>query len=239
MTAVVTSPQSAGTWARFGAFLRRTELPARSTGVRLSALPVLGKLFALDLLLMAALIATAATALALGLEMPAHVLDSVALTPALIALMLVGAPLGEEIVFRGWLSGRPGHVGAMLVLLATGIAFVLAGLFNPTPVNALIALAGIIAASVVLWRKRGRPPMAFFERHFRWFYFLSTFAFASVHLANFAEGNALILLPLTLPQLLLGLILGYVRVQFGLWAGVLLHAAHNSLFVGLLLAGAG
>jgi membrane protease YdiL (CAAX protease family) len=167
------------------------------------------------------------------------VLDSVALTPALIALMLVGAPLGEEIVFRGWLSGRPGHVGAMLVLLATGIAFVLAGLFNPTPVNALIALAGIIAASVVLWRKRGRPPMAFFERHFRWFYFLSTLAFASVHLANFAEGNALILLPLTLPQLLLGLILGYVRVQFGLWAGVLLHAAHNSLFVGLLLAGAG
>jgi hypothetical protein len=80
--------------------------------------------------------------------------------------------------------------------------------------------------------------MPFFRRHFRWFYFLSTLAFASVHLTNFTEGNALILLPLTLPQLLLGLILGYARVQFGLWADVLLHAAHNSLFVGLLLVGA-
>jgi hypothetical protein len=104
--------------------------------------------------------------------------------------------------------------------------------------NIIFPIAGVVLAIVVLWRNRGRPPMPFFRRHFRWFYFLSTLAFASVHLTNFTEGNALILLPLTLPQLPLGLILGYARVQFGLWAGVLLHAAHNSLFVGLLLVGA-
>ena len=102
-----------------------------------------------------------------------------------------------------------------------------------------ILVAGTLVAIYLLWRKRGRPPMPFFQRHFRWFYFGSALAFASVHLTNFTEGNALILLPLTLPQFLLGLILGYARVRFGLWASVLLHAAHNSLFVGLLLAGAG
>ena len=81
--------------------------------------------------------------------------------------------------------------------------------------------------------------MAVFRRNFRWFYLGSALAFASVHLVNFSGGMALFLLPLTLPQLLLGLILGYARVQFGLWSCILLHAAHNALFLGLILAGAG
>lgn len=81
--------------------------------------------------------------------------------------------------------------------------------------------------------------MPAFRRNFRWFYLGSALAFASVHLVNFGEGAAMILLPLTLPQFLLGLILGYARVQFGLWACILLHAAHNALFLGLILAGAG
>ena len=46
-------------------------------------------------------------------------------------------------------------------------------------------------------------------------------------------------LPFTLPQFVVGLMLGHVRVRYGLWASVLLHAAHNSLFVLLLLAGTG
>jgi hypothetical protein len=79
--------------------------------------------------------------------------------------------------------------------------------------------------------------MAFFARHFRWFYWGSALAFAGIHLSNFTEGNALFLLPLTLPQLLLGLILGYVRVHFGIWANTAFHAAHNSLFIGLVLWG--
>jgi membrane protease YdiL (CAAX protease family) len=238
MTGQVTSPHSAGVWRRFGGFLRRPELPDRATGIRAAVLPALGKLLGLDVLLMAVLIALAATAATLGLEMPEHLLDELELTPWLIAFMLVGAPIGEELVFRGWLSGRPGHVGAFLVLVATGLAFVLIGLINPSRLNVVVPIAGVVLAIVVLWRKRGRPPMPFFRRHFGWFYLLSTLAFASVHLTNFTEGTALILLPLTLPQLLLGLILGYARVQFGLWASVLLHMAHNSLFVGLLLAGA-
>jgi hypothetical protein len=106
---------------------------------------------------------------------------------------------------------------------------------------ALVALTvlGLVAAAVLLWRKRGRPPMGWFARHARWFYLLSALAFASVHLTNFTEGNAALLLPLTLPQFLLGLILGYVRVMFGLWASVLMHAVHNTLFISLVLAGAG
>jgi len=239
MAGVVTSPQSPGVWRRFGAFVRRPQLPEQATGVRLAAFPVLGKLLALDLLLMALLIGVAAGASALGLEMPAHMLDDLELGPLLLGFILLGAPLGEELLFRGWLSGKPGHVGALVIIgLSALAASILAGLGLPL-VAVGLAGAALVLAAWQLWRKRGRPPMAFFARNFRWFYFGSALAFASIHLTNFTEGNALVLLPLTLPQFLLGLILGYARVHFGLWSSILLHAAHNSLFVGLLLAGAG
>lgn len=238
MTGELTSPQSAGTWRQFGAFVRRPELPDEATGVRLATLPVLAKLFALDLLLMALLIGGAALATALGMEMPEHLLDQMEFTPLLLAFILIGAPLGEELLFRGWLSGKSSHVIATLVLVATVIALGAVTLTGRLAVMMAVAFIGGMLIVLALWLRRGRPPMPFFRRHFRWFYLLSTAAFASIHLANFTEGSALILLPLTLPQFLLGLILGYARVQFGLWASVLLHAAHNSLFVGLLLAGA-
>src|SRR5690606_32934132 len=67
MTGQVTTLQRAGAWRRFGAFLLRPELPERATGMRLAALPVLARLFALDLLLMTGLIVVAAMALALGI----------------------------------------------------------------------------------------------------------------------------------------------------------------------------
>jgi len=238
MAGVVTSPQSTGTWKRFGAFVRRPELPQRPAGVHLAALPVLGKLFALDLLLMGVLIGIAAGATALGLEMPEHLLDKLDLDVWLLVFILVLAPVGEELIFRGWLSGRPAQVAAFVSLLAAAVGMTAGRVLGQPWAGAGVFAAGVLLAPYLLWRKRGRPPMPFFARHFRWFYLGSALAFASIHLANFTEGNALILLPLTLPQFLLGLILGYARVTFGLWASILLHAVHNSLFVGLLLAGA-
>jgi membrane protease YdiL (CAAX protease family) len=239
MAGEVTSPQSPGVWRQFGGFVRRPHLPGRVTGIRLAALPQLGRLFALDLLLMAVLIGIAAGASALGLDMPEHLLDQLELTAPLLLFILVLAPLGEELIFRGWLSGRPGQVAAFISLLAAAVGLTAARMLGQPWVGVALFAVGVLAAPYLLWRKRGRAPMPFFARHFRWFYFGSALAFASIHLANFTEGNALVLLPLTLPQFLLGLILGYARVHFGLWASILLHAAHNSLFVGLLLAGAG
>jgi membrane protease YdiL (CAAX protease family) len=180
--------------------------------------------------------------MALGLGLPGHLLQTMELNSQLILFMLLLAPVGEEVFFRGWLSGRPAHVWAVVILIPASLVLVLSRMGVPhidQSVGWIVFGGGLILALALAWRGRRQSPGRFFQRHFLWFYLLSTLAFASVHLANFAEGNALILLPLTLPQLLLGLILGYVRVQFGLWAGVLLHAAHNSLFVGLLLAGAG
>ena len=228
-----------GEWRSFASFVRRPDLPDRATGPRLAAFGALLQLLVLDLLLMAVLIGGLAGLTALGVRLPGHLLEDLELGPALIAFIVAGAPLGEELVFRGWLSGRPGHVGAFVTLLAAAVG-VTAGRMLGLPLVGLAFLgAGAVVAIYLLWRKRGRPPMPFFARHFRWFYLGSALAFASIHLTNFTEGNAALLLPLTLPQLLLGLILGYARVSFGLWSSMLMHGLHNTLFIGLVLAGAG
>ena len=53
-------------------------------------------------------------------------------------------------------------------------------------------------------------------------------------------GSLAILLPLVLPQFILGMLLGYVRVRIGLWSAILLHAAHNAtaLSIAALATGA-
>lgn len=223
--------------------MRRPALPDRAAGPRLSTFRALIQLLALDLLLMAILIGGLAGLTALGVRLPGHLLEGLELSQALIAFIVIGAPLSEELVFRGWLSGRPGHVAATLTLLGAGLAAGVAWMTLPAPTAAFalmaIAVVGVAAAIALLWRKRGRPPMRWYARHFRWFYLLSTLAFASIHLTNFTEGNAALLLPLTLPQFLLGLILGYVRVSFGFWACILMHGVHNALFISLVLAGVG
>ena len=91
-----------------------------------------------------------------------------------------------------------------------------------------------------MFLRRRRDAPRWFQRHFRWFYYASALAFAAMHLTNFAGtgGPSPAQLPLVLPQLMLGLILGYLRVNRGLVAGAALHMLHNALFVGLMLAGA-
>ena len=210
-------------------------LPDRATLSLSGSVRALVPLFVLDLLLMAVFLAGIQLATKLGMHMPHHMLEDLKLSPVLIGFMVVGAPLGEETLFRGWLSGRPGHIAAVLALLAGFAAFAL----GPTEIVKLAAaLVGVAVAVVALFAFRKRDAFGFFQRHFRWFYIASVLLFAGIHLTNFAgAGFSPTLLPLVLPQLLLALILGYLRVNRGLLTGATLHMLHNTLFVGLMIAG--
>lgn len=229
-------------WRAFGAFVRRPALPPRAAGSARAGLAAIARLYPLDILVMVGLIAAMGALTLVGFELPAHALESLEIGPLLIAFVVVGAPLGEEILFRGWLSGRPGHVFGLLIAIGGGGLAALAAQALPAPGAGFAALAGIAlgTAGVVLslWFGRSKPAWSWFERHFGWFYFASALAFASIHLVNFGAASAA-LLPLTLPQFFLGLMLGYLRVHYGLWAAILFHAAHNALFIGVVLAAGG
>jgi membrane protease YdiL (CAAX protease family) len=222
-------------WRAFAAFLRQPELPRRVTGLRWPALGATLRLFALDLLLMALLIGLFELAVAFGLHIPENAIDQLRLGPLWLAIIVVGAPVAEELVFRSWLSGRPGHVTAALALV-TGIAIpILSGPHaHPVLVLGSIAIAVVLAIGLAVWLRK-RPPMAYFSRHFAWFYVAGALLFAAVHLANYTQGAAVILLPLVVPQLIAGLILGYARITYGLWSDMLLHMMHNGLLIGLVV----
>lgn len=230
------------TWRAFGAFLRRPSLPDRADGVSRAGLLDITRLFPLDLLVMALLIGGFGVLTALGLKMPAHALEGLKIGPGLALLIVLGAPIAEETIFRGWLSGRPGHVLAWLAVLAGGLIAGFAALDLPQPTRAHVILgvmaAAVLVAAVLLWRLRGRPAWPWFQRRFAWFYYLSAIAFAAVHLSNFAGSRSPLLLALVLPQFVLGLILGYLRTRRGLWASMIFHALHNSVFIGLVALGA-
>jgi len=232
------------TWRQWARFVRRPVLPDQAdtgvTGGLKAVLPLLG----LDLALMALLLGAIGAAFALGFEMPEHMLGGMALTPVLVAVFVIYMPIGEEILFRGWLSGRIGHVlGTVLSIPAfvAGLMWVSPGPPGATEPDLLIlfsVFAGFATlALIAIYLSRRRDAPKWFQRHFTWFYWASALGFAAVHLTNFAAAGPA-LLPLVLPQLALALILGYLRVTRGLWTSMLLHMLHNGVFVAVMLAGA-
>lgn len=228
----------AGECRRVRGFLARPTLPDRAAPLSGGSLAALLRIYVADIALMSVLAAIAVAVIAMGVDLPETALAGVELSLALAFAIVVVAPIGEEIVFRGWLSGRPGHVLAV-ALLALG-AYLLTRTDiarSDAPVNytaIALALATLVAAILapILLRKRG--PMGWFARLFPLFFWLSTLAFACVHLLNFDEGALFVLLPLVLPQFVLGALLGYLRVTYGLWASIALHALHNGTAIGIV-----
>ena len=225
-----------GEWRRLGAFLRRPTLDAGAQSGR--PFVVLGRIYALDMLAMLVLVTLAGAAIAAGIYIPQTALAGQEFTPTLILMVVVGAPILEELGFRSWLSGNPGHLGALLLLGIGAAGFALTH-GSSAIVGAAILAAALIGAVAALVILRKRPPMRWFAALFPGFFWLSTLAFALVHLANFEEGSLGILLPLVLPQLILGGLLGYVRVRIGLWAAILLHAVHNATALGVAMLAMG
>ncbi len=233
------TPNVAAQRAPLAAFLRRPVLPERATGFGYEGLAGVLRLYIVDFAAMSVLGVLAVTALALGFEFPSNSLNEITLTPSVIAMIVLAAPLLEEIAFRSWLSGRPGH---WLALLIMGAVIFTATMTDATRSDAAINFKAIGAALIMgagmfaaLRLLRQRPPFPWFARGFPVIFWLVTLAFALVHLTNYTEGTLLILLPLVVPQFIAGALFGYARVQYGLWAAMLLHAMHNGTAVALVL----
>lgn len=153
----------------------------------------------------------------------------------LVPSVILIAPLLEELLFRGWQSGTR---GALWLLVCT--VPVLAGLVMVTdPSRGLAALAIIVAAVLAgligcLLLRRNRAPLAWFARAFPFIFYATAALFALVHLANY-DRISLAAVPLVLPQLWAGLLLGYLRQRVGLLGSIAAHATSNGLVMGLAL----
>lgn len=154
----------------------------------------------------------------------------------LVPTVVVFAPLIEELLFRGWQSGSR----AALWLLACALIGIGAIVLSQLPQGTMPALLLLLAALgtgltgwLVLRKKPG--PLDWFARFYPAIFYAAAALFALVHLGNYGMVS-LIAVPLVLPQLWAGLVLGYLRQQVGLIGAIVAHAMSNLCVVALALA---
>ncbi|MGD1936517.1 MAG: CPBP family intramembrane glutamic endopeptidase [Cyanophyceae cyanobacterium] len=143
----------------------------------------------------------------------------------LFALTVVILPTVEEIIFRLPLRPKavnlalPASIIFCLIVIAAGITMPALGL----------TIAALTALNFYLWRS---PPKLkalenFYRRYPRIIFYLSTVLFGAIHITNYEQDVWQLLPILVLPQTILALWMGFLRLRYGfLWA-VLGHGLHN------------
>ena len=239
-------------WQHFARFIQRPALPDQTTdsqdsfGARFGAqlgsgLKAVLRMLTLDMTIMVALLSLVLVYILTVGDLPSNALNDLELTPDIILAIVIGAPLGEELVFRSWLSGRPRYlIFIPIALIAAGIAAAIGvantgeGAAHGITIAMGCGLTVAIIASLIVWK---RPPMRWFRAIFPIAFWFSALAFALIHIANYQDGDWYALLPLVLPQLVLGTICAYLRVHHGLWSAILMHVLHNGIIVLLVMFG--
>lgn len=166
--------------------------------------------------------------------LPAEIAEETTLAEDLFGYLLL-APVLEELVYRGWLSGRVAALrfalyGFAAVGLFTASVFLPAGMATPLSLAGVaVAFAGLIHWSLTHDRDTAVP--GWFTRHFRWFVWGSTLLFGLMHLGNYEALTHPLGVLVVLPQTIGGLLLAYTRTRLGLGAAMLHHAAYNAVFL--------
>lgn len=154
---------------------------------------------------------------------------------------LVLAPVLEEMLFRGWLTGRSAALqfGAW-GMAAMGMLIVSQNL--PEPHAGQLSRGVIIGMIVALiqWRRvrhRDTSVPPWFVRHFHWIVWGSTLLFGAIHYGNFERLTHPFGLLVVLPQTIGGLLLAYTRTRLGLRAAIAHHFAFNAVWMAAKFAG--
>ncbi len=160
-----------------------------------------------------------------------------------VVYLLLGTfffPVLEETTYRLSLRFKPVHfaltMGAFTYTVVTKIIYQTRHSDFETALG--VRLTAVLVVAVLTYLITSRTAVKarlqiFWQTHFRAIYYFSAVAFAWIHIFNF-ELNALnlLLLPiLTLPQLISGLLVGYVRINYGFVYNLASHSATNFLFI--------
>lgn len=155
-----------------------------------------------------------------------------------ILLLLVIAPLVEEIIFRLGLSFRRQTVALWVGLLPVAIAAYLLECRNWVVLTALV-LVGVALFWLIVRFTTDEQWAAWRSRYLRLAMWISAIAFALIHLKAFTVISWTLLpwcLAFILRPGLVGCAITYARVNLGFWWGVLFHVINNIPGVLYLLA---
>ncbi len=146
-----------------------------------------------------------------------------------ISLAVVLAPLMEELIFR--LHLRYPLLGLWLIF--TGVTFGIISFFldiYSCPFLWTMTVVAFLAAAIIYLSREiiAQPMTLFYNRRFGFIFYITVLIFAFVHIFNYTDLSNWIVAPLlVLPQLLISLFLGYVRVRNNVYMSMYFHGLYN------------
>lgn len=146
---------------------------------------------------------------------------------AAIITGVIFAPIYEEIIFRLCLIANKKNYYIVLISL---ISLIIISLFREKYWVSSI-LSGVFLLLLSLKIVKYTNLQTFYAVNFKYIFWFSSFLFGLLHMTNYS-GNYLTILALSpilcFPQIAMGFILGYIRMNYGFIFGVIVHIIINS-----------
>lgn len=144
----------------------------------------------------------------------------------LIVVILV--PIYEEIIFRSLLKFKPINI---FLFISTTIGLIIFSILKSNFEAIAIFSTILFSFLVILFSFKKTHIESFISSKFKYFFYATILTFGLIHAFNFT-GNIYAILALSFilgsPQLVLGAILGYIRMNYGLVYSILFHMIVNS-----------
>ena len=155
--------------------------------------------------------------------------DEIKLTPLMTILAgILLAPIYEEIIFRSLLKFK---INNIILFIATLTFFIVYFVFR-SKIELVIIFSILLFTLLFLLIIYSRSKIELFlSSKFKYFFYATALTFGLVHASNFTGDTYLILafsLILGGPQIVLGFILGYIRMNYGLIYSMLFHMIVNT-----------
>jgi membrane protease YdiL (CAAX protease family) len=146
-------------------------------------------------------------------------------------LTVVGAPVMEELIFRWHLRRPVVLIWSIAIAICGGLGFAYQSekmMFWPFIIMIvfIIALAALLSSSGQVQRFLSD----LYRKYFSFIFYMTVLIFAFAHLSNFSKVDNWYITPiLVLPQALIALFLGYIRVRNNIFWSIYFHAFHNMI----------
>ena len=157
---------------------------------------------------------------------------------SLFALAVIGAPVIEELIFRFPLKNK-----IVLSFLLIGLDAIIVSIFCQAfgwrqLAIVLPVVTTVLSIALIFFFKALQDDWyQVLDDWYPYIFFFVAGMFGFIHIYNYGEGGfEWWMTPfIVIPQFVLGLILGFIRLRIGLWACILMHAMNNAIPMSLLL----
>lgn len=226
-------------WREFFDFLRNPRLPAERTAFGQEAIREVGVLLLFYWIVVFLFLAAAYAVEFAGIALPQGIEEEWTVFQTILFTIIL-APLVEELIFRAGLSGRRRaialFVSPFLFVLTLTAIYLAVGPIDP-PIGVMLFLAWVAAtATVMVFQRNSRCVSNRYRRLFPAAFWISSIVFGFLHVFNYEDPIRLAVALMVVPQLIAGMMFGYVRVRYGMWANITQHATHNAVAVALMYA---